>query len=165
MDLPDEYRDQLQSDLQKPKNQQQLSEDFFIELERSLKTVERALPEALIDKNEARDVLIEKYKRKIIPNLVDLRYIPKIARASTVSADSARAVTALRTLFKPNDYSPERAYAQSVSEAYTEREVISRIEAILGRLEELDPRKLEPDFRDALQQLLRRLAKVLGRLS
>ena len=84
MDMPQEYRDQLLTDLQKPKNQQQLSEDFFIELERALKTVERALPAALANKNVARDVLIEKYKKRAIPNLVDLQYIPKIARASKV---------------------------------------------------------------------------------
>jgi ParB family chromosome partitioning protein len=165
MDLPDVYKDQLRDDLQRPKNQQQLSEDFFIELERSLKTVERALPEALVNKNQARDVLIEKYKRKVIQNLVDLRYIPKIARASKVNADTGRAVTALKTLFRANDFSPEKAYEQSVSEAYTERDVVSRIEAILGRLEELDPKALDPEFRHALRKLLRRLVKVLGRLS
>jgi len=58
IDMPQEYRDQLLTDLQKPKSQQQLSEDFFIELERALKTVERALPEALESKNRARDVLL-----------------------------------------------------------------------------------------------------------
>src|SRR6266852_4707623 len=38
MDMPQEYRDQLLEDLQKPKGSQQLSEDFFIELVRALKT-------------------------------------------------------------------------------------------------------------------------------
>jgi ParB family chromosome partitioning protein len=165
IDLPDIYKDQLRDDLHKPKTQQQLSEDFFIELERSLKTVERALPEALGDKNQARDVLIEKYKRKVIPNLVDLRLIPKIARASKVKADTVRAVSALKTLFKSNNFSPASAYEQSVSEAYTERDLIGRLEAIIDRLEEIDPNSLEPAFRQKLREILRRLTKEVGRLS
>jgi ParB family transcriptional regulator, chromosome partitioning protein len=165
MEMPASYRDQLLVDLQKPKNQQELSEDFFIEMERSLRTVEKALPDALVDKNRARDVLIDKYKSKVIPNLVHLRYIPKIARASRVTADTSQAVAALKKLFKPNQYSAERAYEESVGQAYTERDLIGRIETIVDRLEELDIRSLDPDFREALQKPLRQLTALLGKLS
>jgi len=165
IEMPQEYRDQLLADLKKPKSHQQLSEDFFIELERALKTVERALPRALANKNQARDVLIEKYKQKVIPNLVDLRYIPKIARASKVSSDERRAVSVLQNLFQPNSYSPKEAYEQSVSDAYTERELIGRIEGIVGRLEALDFGSLEPSFRATLRSLLDRLAAVAAKLS
>jgi ParB/RepB/Spo0J family partition protein len=165
MEMPVEYRDLLVEDLQKPKNQQELSEDFFIEMERSLITVERAFPEALPNKNRARDILIEKYKTKIIPNLIDLRFIPKIARASRVSADPERALAALRNLFRPNAYGPKKAYEQSVAEAYSERDLISRIEAIIARLEELNIRRLEPDFRKSLRESLKPLVTLLGKLS
>jgi ParB family chromosome partitioning protein len=165
MEMPEEYRDQLLSDLQKPKNQQQLSEDFFIELERSLKTVERSLPEALENKNLARDVLIEKYKTKVIPNLVDLRYIPKIARASKVSADVGRAVVALRTLFRKNEYAPKKAYEQSVSEAYIERDLIGRLENVVDQLEQLSAKDLDPDFRNSLIRLAKRLKAAMEKLS
>jgi ParB family chromosome partitioning protein len=165
MDMPSEYVDELRRDLQKPKNQQELSEDFFIELERSLKTVERALPNALVNKNRARDVLIDKYKKKIIPNLVDLRYIPKIARAGRVKADTKQAVAVLKALFEPNEYSPKTAYEESVSEAYTERDLVSRIEAIVGRLEKMNLRRLEPHIRRSLHKLLSRLTRLLRKLS
>jgi ParB family transcriptional regulator, chromosome partitioning protein len=165
IEMPQEYRDQLVRDLQKPKNQQQLSEDFFIELERALKTVERALPGVVSDKDAARDVLIEKYKDKTIGNLVDLRYIPKIARASNVSADETQAVVALTKLFTANKYSPRDAYEESVSGAYTERELITRIESLVDRLEQVDPRSLEPDFRATLRVLLQRVAGLLRKLA
>jgi ParB family chromosome partitioning protein len=165
MEMPEEYRDQLLSDLQKPKNQQQLSEDFFIELERSLKTVERSLPEALENKNLARDVLIEKYKTKVIPNLVDLRYIPKIARASKVSADVGRAVVALRTLFRRNEYAPKKAYEQSVSEAYMERDLVGRLENIVDQLEQLRAKDLDSDFRNSLMRLAKRFTTAMEKLS
>jgi ParB family chromosome partitioning protein len=163
--MPQRYRDQLLLDLQKPKNQQELSEDFFIEMERSLKTVERVLPAALRDKNSARDALIEKYKSKVIPNLVHLRYIPKIARAGNVSADTSEALAALKKLFKPNHYSAEKAYEESVGPAYTERDLIGRIQTIVERLEELDIPTLNADFRESLQKPLRRLTALLGKLS
>ncbi len=165
MEMPQQYRDQLLADLQKPKSQQQLSEDFFIEMERALRTVERTLPQALPSKNRARDVLIDKYKKKVIANLVDLRCIPKIARASKVSADVKRAVSVLQKLFQPNNYSPKEAYEQSVSDAYTERELIGRIEAIVERLEALEFGSLEPSFRTSLGDLVERLTTLAAKLS
>jgi len=165
MDMPQEYRDQLLTDLQKPKSQQQLSEDFFIELERALKTVERALPQALDSKDRARDILIEKYKTKVIPNLVDLRFIPKIARAFKVSADEQRAVSVLRKLFQPNNYSPKEAFEQSVSDAYTERDLIGRMVTLVERLEGLDFNSLDSEFRTSLRELLRRLTDLTAKLS
>lgn len=165
MDLPDQYRDQLLADLQRPKNRQELSEDFFIEMERALKTVERSLPQALPSKNSARDVLIEKYKTKVIANLVDLRCIPKIARASKVSSDEERAVEVLKDVFSSNDYSPRDAYEESVSGAYTERDLLSRIDAITKRLETLDVGRLDPAFRSLLRDHLQRLAALYRKLS
>jgi ParB family transcriptional regulator, chromosome partitioning protein len=165
LDMPAQYRDQLIGDLQKPKREQKLSEDFFIELERSLKTVERALPEALPKKDIARDVLIQKYKTKIIPNLVDLRYIPKIAHATNVSADPGRAARVLKKLFEPNQYSPKKAFEESVAEAYTERDVVSRIEALVAKVEELDVHSMESEFREKLRGMLARLIALLEKLS
>lgn len=165
MEMPEEYRDQLLADLQRPKNQQQLSEDFFIEMERALKTVERALPSALHDKNQARDVLIDKYRKKVISNLVDLRYIPKIARAANVSADPDKALEVLEHLFSPNKYSAEEAYTESVSEAYTERDLMKRLEALVDRLERIDIRSVDSKFRDTLRELLPRLNRIMAQLS
>jgi len=111
-----------------------------------------------------RDSVIEKYKRNVIKNVVDLRYIPKIARASRVSADEPRAVLVLQSLFEANNYSPEEAYQQSVSDAYSERELIGRVEAIIDRLELLDLKSLEPGFRASLKSLLSRLTAISARL-
>jgi ParB family transcriptional regulator, chromosome partitioning protein len=165
MEMPQEYRDQLIRDLQQPKNQQTLSEDFFIELERALKTVERALPEVIQDKDKTRDILIEKYKNKTIANLVDLRFIPKIARASVVKADETRAVAVLESLFSDNRYSPREAYEDSVSDAYVERDLVTRLESLVERLEMVDVGSLDKDFRNSLKALLNRLVGLVRKLS
>src|SRR5712692_498059 len=44
IELPEEYQDEILKELNKPKSQQKLTEDLFIEMERALKTVERAMP-------------------------------------------------------------------------------------------------------------------------
>lgn len=45
LELPEEFKNMLLGELEKPKAQQKLSEDFFIEMERSLKAVIKRLPE------------------------------------------------------------------------------------------------------------------------
>jgi ParB/RepB/Spo0J family partition protein len=79
--LPQTYKDMILGELEKPKRLQKFSEDFFIEMERSLKTVERAMPDAIDSKDRVRRVLIQKFKRDVIPNRVHFREMAKIARA------------------------------------------------------------------------------------
>jgi len=56
LELPDRYREILEAELELPKSTQQLSEDFFIEMERALRTVVKRVPGAVADINIARDV-------------------------------------------------------------------------------------------------------------
>ena len=51
IDLPKKYQDMLLEEIKKPKSKQAISEDFFIEMEKSLKTVERAMPDVMPDKD------------------------------------------------------------------------------------------------------------------
>ncbi len=97
-DLPNEYQDLLLEELKKPKSKQILSADFFIEMEKSLKTVMRAMPDVVKDKDKARKVFLKKYKDKVIDNIVDFRKVAKIARAKTVEADPEAAKEAIRKL-------------------------------------------------------------------
>ena len=153
MELPPKYREDLLDELNKPKSQQKLTEDFFIEMERALTTVNRALPTVIQDKNRVRDVLISKYKAGIIKNITDFRSLAKIARAEKVSADAKTATAVIREVFHKNEYSIEQAYNDSVSEAYSERDLIARIEGLVEKLEELVPSSIDSALRSALEQL------------
>jgi ParB family chromosome partitioning protein len=160
MELPDRYREDLLDELNKPKNQQKLTEDFFIEMERSLKTVERAIPSVIVNKDEVRDVLIAKYKKGTIRNIIDFRNLAKIARADrVVSADRSTATRVLRQVFEKNDYSIERAYEESVSCAYSERDLLTRIDGIVDRLS-----GVSPPLDSELQESLTRLQELITRL-
>jgi hypothetical protein len=47
VELPDTYKEEILEELKKPEAQQEVTEGFFIEMERSLTTVQRAMPEAI----------------------------------------------------------------------------------------------------------------------
>ena len=81
LDLPDRFKEMLLKELQLPKPQQKLSEDLFIEMERSLKTVMNRIPEYGERVDEIRDVLVEKFRDGRIHAVTDFRQLSKIATA------------------------------------------------------------------------------------
>jgi ParB/RepB/Spo0J family partition protein len=162
MELPQEYKDLLLRELNAPKNKQKLTEDFFIEMERALTTIERAMPEAIPDRDSARRALLDKYRGDVITDIVDFRDLARIARAENVEADPAKARSVLRRVLAPNNYSIKSAYSDSVSAAYEERDILTRVQWLAEHLNSITQRDLDDDLRDALRALLSRLRGVLG---
>jgi ParB family chromosome partitioning protein len=162
MNLPSQYKEKLLAELHKPPSKQKLTEDFFIEMERALKTVQRALPSTVPDINKARDVLIEKYTGDTIGSIIDLRLIPKIARAERVGVEESSAAAALRKLFQKNKYSVEDAYNDTVSDAYSEKVILDRIDALLDKLDQFDPEEVDDDLRGRLRALIEKASRLLG---
>ena len=161
IELPKKYQTQLIDELKKPKSKQLLSEDFFIELEKSLKTLTRAMPDVADHKNAARDVLLKKYKTGVIENIVDLRKIAKIARSAKVGVSPEISKTALNRLFSDPEYTINDAWEATVSDAYAERDIVSRIDQLLGRLAEFTPDEIDEDVREKLQELIERAKGLL----
>lgn len=160
-DLPDKYKTMLLDELKKPKSKQLLSEDFFIEMEKALKTVERAMPGVIPNRDKARQVLLRKYKDKVIDNIVDLRKIPKIARANKVGANAAQAEQAIKRLLTDTGYTIDQAWNETVSDAYADRDIVSRIEHLLAKLNEVGPTHIDDDVRDKLEELIQRAKTFL----
>lgn len=161
MNLPEQYKARLLGELQKPKPRQKLTEDFFIEMERSLKTVARAMPDVIQDVNKVRDILIDKYERGVITNIVQFRKVGKIARAERVSVSQERAARALRKLFDRNQYSIDNAFTDSVSDAYSERDLKTRVESLLERLQSVSSAELDDELREKLKALVERVQSLL----
>jgi len=160
MELPSEYKDMLLDELKLPKTRQKLSEDLFIEMERALKTVGRAMPDVISDIDDVRHTIIDKYKSGLIKNLVDLRKIPKIARAERVGGDTASAKRALRKLFNDPEYPLDDAF-DSVSFAYAERDIVTRIDGLIDRLGTIKD-EIDDDVREKLEELVTRAQEILG---
>lgn len=164
MGLPDKHRKIILKELYKPKPEQKFTEDFYIEMERSLKTVERAMPLLVkqIGKEQIREVLITKYKEGTISNRVDFRQIAKIARADKVSADPKVAAESLKKLFTINNYNIEEAYEDSVAYAYGERDILSRVRWLIKQLEQFDISTIDDELESELENLSVIVSKVLG---
>jgi ParB family chromosome partitioning protein len=163
MELPKKYQEDILDELKKPKHLQKLTEDFFIEMERSLKTVHRSMPEVVDSIDRVREVLIAKYKKGVIPNRVHFRNMARIARAERVSANPDVARKVLKKLFSPNDYSIEAAYQDSVVDAYSRRDIRTSTESFLQQLDVLSPKDIQGDVRRALESLYKKLGEVLGK--
>jgi hypothetical protein len=162
MNLPQRYQDQILTELEKPKSKQKFTEDLFIELERALTTVERAMPSTIPDRDVVRRVLLKKFKNEVIDNRVLFRLIAKIARAAKVGADVDAAEKQLIKLFQDNNYTIEEAFANSVSEAYAERDIGTRISTLLGLLDDLEGIEIEEGVRAELKRLLEKVSDLLG---
>lgn len=162
MNLPEHHIDIIKSELKKPKSEQRITEDFYIEMERSLTSVSRAMPDLIkddLDKEKIRVVLIDKYKNDVINNIVDFRKIAKIARADVVNADKDKAEKELRKLFEKNSYSIQNAFEASVSEAYSERNIKTYIQSLLVNLDELD--ELDDTLRTLLKDLIEKIDSLM----
>lgn len=160
-DLPEKYKTMLLGELKKPKSKQLLSEDLFIEMERSLKTVIRAMPEVVKNKDHARDILLRKYKDKVIDNIVDFRKVAKIARSTVVGVSVEQAQGAIKRLLTEPKYSITQAWTETVSEAYAERDIVSRIDGLMAKLDEIEASEIDDDVREKLEELVKRAEAIL----
>lgn len=163
MALPPHHIDRIKAELKKPKAAQKISEDFYIEMERALKTVSRSMPELLPDeaaKENARQILLRKYEQGAIGNIVDFRQLARMARAEKVGADKQKAMDELTKVLKDNSYSIRVAYDKSVSAAYSERDLLGHLERLIEELKEFPRNAMD----DRLTELLRSLVCAVDAL-
>jgi len=161
LNLPNKYHEQILKELEKPKNKQKLTEDFFIEMERALRTVEIRMPEVIPNKNKVRDILITKFRNEIIQNRVHFRKVAMIARAENVEADPQHAVSALESLFARNSVSIDEAFERSVAAAYEDRDVATRIDSLVEQLKRYLPDDLDDELIIHVQELRREINRLL----
>jgi hypothetical protein len=166
LDLPAKYRELLEKELSLPKQLQKLSEDFFIEMERALKTVQHRLPDAIKNLDKARDALIGKFKGGIIGNITDFRMLSKIATSiNNIGVKEAKARETLRDIFDPKSKTNiEEVFAEHFEMRYDERKVLLSVDSIYEYLEESLSDDDEPDVSEELREKLTRLKRIIERL-
>lgn len=167
IDLPDRFKDLLLKELELPKLQQQLSEDFFIEMERSLKTVVARLPRYEPHIDEIRDTLIGKFRRGTIEAITDFRQLSKIATAvDNLGLAQRQAQRSLDKVFNPKDGTGIRqAYQQTVEFGYDEQKAIRQIEFLQSFFDDIlkdgQTQQLDDEFLKSLERLYRRISDLL----
>jgi len=162
--LPEKYLRRLRAELEKPKSAQQFSEDLFIEMRKALRVVGKYTPEVTEGFSAQRlvDVFFKKYESKVIRSVVAFRKVSRIARSEKVGVPKAAVLPALRQLIEDPDYTIESAYAESVQAFYEEREVLTSVRGLTGRLNNLSEVHVGPGpLRESLEFLRRAVNRIL----
>lgn len=166
LDLPDRYRQLLEKELALPKQFQKLSEDFFIEMERALKTVQHRLPAAIHDVDSARDALISKFRNGVIGNITDFRMLSKIATSiSNIGVKEEKARDALKAIFNAKSKtSIQEVFAEQFEMRYDERKVLLSVDSIYEYLELSLEEDSDVEVSQELRKGLLRLKSLIERL-
>ena len=169
LDLPRRFKDMLRHELELPKLRQKLSEDFFIEMEKSLKTVTTRLPDYAERIDDIRDTLVDKFREGLIPAVTDFRQLSKIATGvENIGLRRDAAVRSLDAVFDPTgDQGIREAYAETVEFGYNEKDAARRLQSLsefLDRiLETHQVDSLDDDFLDSARELHGKLTQILER--
>jgi ParB/RepB/Spo0J family partition protein len=164
LELPERYKNQLMKELGKPRNEQVLTVDHVLE---SVRGAEALRKRDIINRDEEQklsQVLIAKFRAKIIKSTVSPRQLPRIARAvqrESISSETAR--KAVLRLIKEPKFTPEDAFQNSVAQVDFEHSTEQISDRLCKRLEEHITRKYKPGERllGSLQELAKILRKIL----
>lgn len=162
--LPERFKEILRIELEKPKKEQIFSEDFFLEMENSLRAVRKNYPEFNDRIDYIRDVLLEKYRNKIINNIVDFRKLTKIATAwKNINYSRNSTLNLLNKLFLNNNVSIEEIYKNSVESYYDDKVIINNANNFFAKVENLDFNDLvDNDLRDVLLKIKTKIEILLN---
>lgn len=164
LELPKKYLDLLEDELKKPKSEQKYSEDFFIEMMKAMKAIEKHLPEVAKDHSREKmmTAFVNKYKDDVITNIVRFRDISKISRAEKAGVKKETAIPIVIRLIEDPKYTIEQAYQDSVARAYEKRTLLKDVESLIKKLEQVkNIRMVEPAVVEALNKLKEHLDKLL----
>ena len=166
LDLPQHFKDMLLEELAHPKSQQKLSEDFFIEMERSLKTITKRLPEYENELDDIRYALVDKFRDGTIQAVTDFRQLAKIATAvDNLGIAQKTAKRSLDKVFDAQDRTSIRqAYEDTVEFEYDEQKASRRIQSLTEFIDEIIQAGHEDSLDAALLEEIRQLYKRLKRL-
>ena len=168
LDLPEKYKAMLLKELARPKSQQKISEDFFIEMERSLKAVTKRLPEYTAHLDTIRDTLVNKFRNEQIRAVTDFRQLSKIATAiDSLGVEYKTAKRSLDRIFDADDDTGIRqAYEDTVGFEYDEHRASQRVQSLTEYLDEIihsgQHESLDEVFLEEIRELYSRLKKLLG---
>lgn len=163
--LPERFKEMLRVELEKPKKDQLYSEDFFLEMESSLKSVKNNYPETIEDIDIVRDVLIEKYLNKIINNVVDFRKLTKIATAwNNVGFSRDETIKLIELIFSKNEISIAYVYSEHFEVLYGDRAVNNSAKNFLYKLDSVfEEGVLDETLRSLLSEIKEKIDNLLNR--
>ena len=165
LELPKKYQQMLLREAQKPRDQQKVTVDLFVEINKSRKVIERYVPEVFskIKGSEYVDAMVDKYLAGVVGNVVAFRQVSKIARAELAGQDRVSVLPILVDLVRKPDYRIEDAFKATVELAYQMRDLTTKISGLVEALRTLsNRRRLSDEVRQQLGRLRREIDRLLG---
>lgn len=168
LDLPERFKEMLLEELLLPKPQQKLTEDFFIEMERALKTVTNRIPSVTENIDNVRDTLVEKFRNGTIGAVTDFRQLSKIATSvEGLGVAEQEAKSALESIFEQgNEVGIRQVFRETVEFEYDERKAERHVSFLTEYFDEIINddlvTQLDEDFLEELRELHSRLTRLLG---
>src|SRR5579864_990897 len=165
LELPPRYRTMLLKEAEKPRDEQRITPDLFIEINKSRRVVESYAPEVFekVSHKDYLDAMIDKYRSGVVKNVVRYRDVSKIARAERAGADRESVVPVIVKLVKDPALRVEQAYEQTVREAYDVRDIATRVDGLLERLRAVaHGSSLSRELRTQLRALRKEIDRLLG---
>jgi hypothetical protein len=152
------------AEAEKPKSEQRIKPDLFLEVYKSLHSIERHLPAALshFTKEEYISAMVEKYLSHIVDNVVSFRDVSRMARGAKTGTSPEALVPVVTRLVEEPAFTVAQAYGETVRSAYQSRDLITRVRSLENRLQGLAVRRpLSPDLTKALGELRRTVDRLL----
>ena len=154
----------LLREAEKPRNEQRIKADLFLEVYKSLHAIERHTPEVFerVTKRRYVDSMVGKYLRGVVDNVVGYRDVSKIARAESAGVDKRAAAPVILRLVKDDNYSIKQAFEDSVQEAYARRDLLAKVQTVTAKLADLRSGvEFDEETRGALEQLRAEITRLL----
>lgn len=164
LDLPAKHRKLLLAEAEKPKEEQSITADVYIEVLKSQRVIKRYVPAVFEETTEGEylDVMVEKYRAGVVKNVVRYRDVSRIARAERAGEDPEVAQRALIRLIREPKRTIEKAYESTVRVAYLDRDLTTRAAGLSDRLEIL--RDEGEPLSEALSEELTRLRRLIDEI-
>lgn len=165
LDLPKRYQRMLLKEAEKPRREQRITADLFIEIYKSLHAVERYVPETFkkVTKSEYIESMVNKYVNEVVDSVVAYRDVSKIARAERAGGDKNEATRVILKLVRDVQYSVKDAFRDTVQAAYEQRDLLTRVRGLIPSISRYRTAKdLSEDMRSALKELRDEITRLLG---
>ena len=165
LELPNKYQRMLLQEAQKPKDQQRVTADLFVEITKSCNVIEKYTPEVYkkVKRKDYVDAMVNKYIGGVVKNVVSFRNVSKIARAERTGVRKSIVVPILVKLASDPLYDIDTAFKHSVEINYQQRDLNTKVVGLLIQLREYrSSKQLSSDLIKSLKSLRKRINELLG---
>jgi ParB family transcriptional regulator, chromosome partitioning protein len=165
LELPKHYRDLLMKESEKPKGEQKITADLFIEINKAYNVIEKYVPETLshFDKTNFVDSMVTKYTTGAVGSVTAFRDLSKLARAELAGVDRTEAIQAIKKLVRQKDYTVDDAFRDTVQAAYEKRDLLVKIQGLSEKICELRSTIAKSaELKEALVHLRTQIDDTLG---